>query len=309
MISLSVIVCTHNPRAEYLGRVLGALRGQSLGHEQWELLLVDNASSQPLAAAWDLGWQRNGRHIREESLGLTPARLRGIAEAQGGILVFVDDDNVLREDFLAEALTIGGEYPALGAWGGNVVGEFERPVPEWAKPYLHTLALREVKEDSWSNFNIDNRSFPFGAGLCVRQSVAAAYRRALTARPDSRGLDRKGDSMMSAGDVDLVMTAYDAGMGTGLFGRLHLTHLIPPTRLTVDYLSRLLEGIEYSTHVLRSQRNPGYVPALENPWLRWLRKYRIWRLPEPVKTFARAQDRGISKAWAEITAKTVTHCL
>jgi len=303
MLSVSVIVCTHNPRQDYLRRVLGALQAQTLPLERWELLLVDNASGEPLSVMWDLSWHTNARHLREESLGLTPARLRGIAAAQAPILVFVDDDNVLDEDFLAQAVAIAGNYPALGAWGGNVTGEFEQPAPDWAKPYLHALALREVKQDTWSNFNIDNRSFPFGAGLCVRKSVAAAYGKALTARPASMGLDRKGSSTLSAGDVDLVMTAYDAGLGTGLFRCLHLTHLIPKTRLTVDYFTRLLEGIEYSTHLLRNHRNPGYAPSLEPRWLQWLRKYRVWRLPEPVKSFAQAQDRGIAKAWAEITSK------
>jgi len=302
--NLSVIVCSHNPRADYLRRVLAALREQTLSRDQWELLLIDNASQQPLASIWDLSWHPHARPVREEMLGLTPARLRGIAESRATTLVFVDDDNVLRNDFLANVVEIADQFPFLGAWGGNVIGEFEQPVPDWARPHLQALALREVKQDAWSNYNIDNRSFPFGAGLCVRTPVAAAYARALSTRPASVGLDRKGASMVSAGDVDLVLTAYDAGYGTGMFQRLHVTHLIPKTRLTVDYLCRLLEGIEYSTHVLRNQRNPDYVPSLDSQLVRWLRTYRVWRLPEPIKSFARAQDRGIAKAWSEIMAKS-----
>ena len=53
-LEISVIICTHNPREDYLRRVLKALRAQSLSAEQWELLLIDNASKEPLAAAWDL---------------------------------------------------------------------------------------------------------------------------------------------------------------------------------------------------------------------------------------------------------------
>jgi hypothetical protein len=45
---LSVILCTHNPRPDYLSRVLASLRGQTLPAEQWEFLLIDNASRQPL---------------------------------------------------------------------------------------------------------------------------------------------------------------------------------------------------------------------------------------------------------------------
>lgn len=261
MPKLSVIICTHNPNPANLRRALAAVQTQTLPLEQWELLLVDNASEEPLASAWNLSWHPNARHVREERLGLTPARLRGIAEVQSELLVFVDDDNLLRCDFLAKVLDISNEFPFIGAWGGNVVGEFEQPVPNWARPHLHALALRDVDRDYWSNYLVDNRSLPFGAGLCVRKPVAAAYVRALADRPASMNLDRRGTSLVSAGDIDLALTAYDAGYGTGMFQRLYITHLIPKNRLTVDYLCRLLEGIEYSTHLLRSHRNADYAPS------------------------------------------------
>ena len=107
MLNISVILCTHNPRKDYLRRVLAGLRAQTLPLHQWELLLVDNASAASLAGRFDLSWHPNARHVREEELGLTPARLRGIREASGAILVFVDDDTVLAPDYLEQALTVG----------------------------------------------------------------------------------------------------------------------------------------------------------------------------------------------------------
>src|SRR5688572_8492222 len=103
MILISVIICAHNPRPHYLRRVLEALRAQTLPLEKWELLLVDNASAEPLSGRVDLTWHPNARHIHEMSLGLTHARLRGIVEAGAGLLVFVDDDNVLKIDYLEYA--------------------------------------------------------------------------------------------------------------------------------------------------------------------------------------------------------------
>src|SRR5438045_2554303 len=90
MSDISVVICTHNPRPDYLRRVLEALRNQTLPKKQWELLLIDNASSEPVAGNWDLKWHPNARHIGEYELGLTPARLRGIKESCGELLVFVD---------------------------------------------------------------------------------------------------------------------------------------------------------------------------------------------------------------------------
>jgi len=304
MRELSVIICTHNPRADFLHRVLAALRAQTLPKEQWELLLIDNASREPLASTWNLSWHPHARHIREDELGLTPARLRGIKESAGDLLTFVDDDNVLRPDFLANTMEISEEYPFLGAWGGNVEGEFEHQVPEWLKPHLHALAVREVDRDYWSNYYADNRSMPFGAGLCVRKVVAVAYARALVSRPASKHLGRKGTSLVSGEDIDMALTAYDSGFGTGLFQKLHSTHIIPKGRMTLDYLCRLLEGIEYSTHMLKSQRNSSYIPPQDPKVMRWLKAYQVWRLPDPIKSIAKAQNRGLTKARAEITARS-----
>ncbi|MGA2852681.1 MAG: glycosyltransferase, partial [Verrucomicrobiota bacterium] len=54
MLEISIIICTHNPREDYLRRVLEALRAQTLPARDWELLLVDNASEKPLASRFDL---------------------------------------------------------------------------------------------------------------------------------------------------------------------------------------------------------------------------------------------------------------
>src|SRR5260221_12668969 len=113
----SVIICTHNPRPDYLRRVLDALRAQTLPKEQWELLLIDNASKEPLAWAWDLSWHPQARNLREDEPGLTPARLRGIRESTSNLLLFVDADNVLAPDNLAVALRLGSLHPHFGDLG------------------------------------------------------------------------------------------------------------------------------------------------------------------------------------------------
>ena len=70
---VSVILCTHNPRRDYLVRTMESLSRQAFPPRNWELVLVDNASQPPLA---DLpGWQgaAPARIVREAQPGLTPA--------------------------------------------------------------------------------------------------------------------------------------------------------------------------------------------------------------------------------------------
>ena len=127
--TLAVLVCTHNPRRDYLERTLNALRAQSLPAERWELLVVDNASDPPLAGNLDLSWHARSRIVTEHELGILPARVRGLKETRTPLILFVDDDNVLAPDYLQQAMPIADTHPFLGVWGGSITPEFEPPPP------------------------------------------------------------------------------------------------------------------------------------------------------------------------------------
>lgn len=203
------------------------------------------------------------RVVREDELGLTPARLRGIQESKGELLIFVDDDNVLAETYLAHANTIAANYPFIGAFGGSITAEFEEPPPRWAIRHLGAVAIGEVDRDYWSNCTSGSLAIPCGAGLCVRRIVAEDYAGKVSVNPLRRALDRTGTGMASGGDIDLAFCAIDLGMGTGRFRVLTLTHLIPKDRLTLDYICNLHAGRAASGLILESFRtkaDPSEVP-------------------------------------------------
>jgi glycosyltransferase involved in cell wall biosynthesis len=251
---LSVITCSHNPRPDYLRQVLDALKSQTLDQQRWEYLLIDNASADALKTRVDLSWHSNARHIREGKLGLTHARLRGISEAAGDILVFVDDDNVLDADYLEQVVRVADEWPRLGVWAGQTRPGFESEPPEWTKQYWSRLVIREFDSDRWSNQPSQAETMPCGAGMCVRRSVAHYYLDLHKSGQRNVLMDRAGTSLVSGGDSDLAICACDVGLGMGMFTSLKLTHLIPAGRLTEDYLVKLVEGLAYSSVVLDSFR-------------------------------------------------------
>lgn len=251
---VDVIICTHNARPDYFARCLAGLRTQALPVARWNLLIVDNLSDRPVAGAIDLSWHPSARLVSEPTLGLTPARLRGIRESRADLLVLVDDDNVLAPDYLQRAVAIADEYPFLGAWSGQCLPEFEAPPPQWTRPYWGTLCIREFDKDVWSNLPLLPETMPCGAGLCVRRPAALHYLGLYDRGARSVILDRVGASLVSGGDNDLAACACDLNLGVGLFCALKLTHLIPPQRLTEDYLCRLVEGIEYSAAILMAER-------------------------------------------------------
>ena len=243
---LTVIICTHNPRKEYLRRTLEALRTQALPSDQWELLLIDNASNEVLEEKWDLSWHPHARHIRENELGLTPARLRGIAEAMGDLLVFVDDDNVLQADYLTVLMDLDAAHAKLGCFGAGILEpEFEvEPAPK-LRHYTGSLALRSVDLPQWSNIPTD-AIIPWGAGLAVRRTVAKRYLTVVQGCAIRKSLGRSGQNLNSGEDDEFSWIACELGLGKGLFPSLRITHLIDQRRVEERYLLALETGHAFS---------------------------------------------------------------
>lgn len=254
MPQLSVVICTHNPRKDYLARALDALRGQTMPYTQWELLVIDNRCDIPLDGQIDLAWHPHKRCVREEQLGLAAARVRGMVESLADLIVFVDDDNVLDQDYLERTLEIAGAWPKLGAWGGIIYPEFESPPPEWVREYWGCLGNRSFDKDMWGCASQPNETVPYGAGMAIRRSVADAYLESLRGGKSKLQLGRKGNQLQSCEDTDLALTSWTCGLGTGSFVALRVTHLIPPSRVTRDYLRRMIEGAAYSGVMFTARR-------------------------------------------------------
>ena len=299
-LALSVVICTHNPRADYFSRTLEALRGQTLLADRWELLVIDNCSDEPLEGRIELSWHPSARIMREQTLGLTPARLRGIDEAVGELLVFVDDDNVLDPDFLEVALRTAEEKPFLGSWSGQCRPEFETPPPEWTRRYWGNLVIREFEQDVWSNLPRLPDTMPCGAGLCVRRQVGEHYVRLHQHGACGFQFDRTGDSLLSGGDNDLAACASAVGKGVGLISALKLTHLIPTERLTENYLARLSEGIHFSSTLLDAKWGKAALPR--SALGRFVDLLRILRLRAPHRQILRASYRGRNQAVKLLTS-------
>lgn len=244
---ITVVLPTRNPHRARLDRTLQGLAVQTLRRDDWELVVVDNGSAPAVDAGKFPPMGCPIRVVREHRVGLTPARLAGIHAARGEVIVFVDDDNVLRSDYLAQVARLFDRRPKLGAAGGPVIPEWETPPPAWTHEFHGLLALRDLgpaiqiapggPNSPWPHFA------PVGAGLAVRRSWAQLYAEAVAKDPRRNQLDRAGASLASGGDNDLVFTALHAGGEVGYFPELCLTHLIPAGRLEPQYLARLNRGI------------------------------------------------------------------
>jgi Glycosyl transferase family 2 len=254
MLEASVIICTHNPRSDYFSRVLDGLRNQTLPMDEWELLVVDNASQVSLTSSCDISWHPAARHIFERKLGVTYARRRGIHEASANLIIFVDDDNVLDGNYLAEAVKIAQEWPFLGAWGsGCIQGDFEVEPPE----SLHSwLPVREVTAPRWSNLagihlfgESPAEAIPWGSGLCVHKKVAIAYCQFCNLSSASK--NQSSDEDLLGGEAtEMAFVCCSRGLGVGIFPELKITRLIPQHHVSEEYIVRFAEGTCLSNFLL-----------------------------------------------------------
>lgn len=304
MIKLSVVICTYNPNQERLDLTINSLKMQDFPLDDWELVLVNNNSTNKVLEIIDLNWTKNGKIVKEEKLGLTYARLKGFNESKGDLIVMVDDDNILEPNYLSFAFKIYTDNQTLGAFGGKSIPLFDAKPPIWIYKFHGNLALRDL-----GNVNIIqkwNNSYPMcapiGAGMCIRKASLITYINKIRGAKDVIS-DRIGNSLSSGGDNDIIFEILKSNWDVGYFPILSLKHIIPQDRVKVEYLARLV----FDT-------NKSWIKLLEshsiNPWRkipRWsvpFRKFKKWMqimpINDPVKYIKWKEFCGMYEGLSEI---------
>ena len=108
---MSVIIPTYN-RAELLKCSLESLASQTLPKNQYEVILVDDGSSDDTSQVWKHFSSRiRLKYLRIEKSGISSAKNLGIFASTGSILMFFDDDDIADKDLLRQHLTTHTNYP------------------------------------------------------------------------------------------------------------------------------------------------------------------------------------------------------
>jgi glycosyltransferase involved in cell wall biosynthesis len=243
---IDICICTHNPRPEIFALVLTAIANQTIDKNCCQVLIIDNGSipaitDQDLAPliAVDLKHQC----IYEPKLGIMYARRRAIEAASSDLIVFVDDDNELQSNYLANALEIAQNNPTIGCFGGKLLLASDLICPDWIKPVLPYLAIKDlgdteitkcVKIHEWGIWE------PPTAGMVVRREIANLYLKRLAELPDTLQLGRKGNQgLLSSEDSLLARGSYELGLSCSYQPKLKLTHHLNSQRFELIYMIKL----------------------------------------------------------------------
>lgn len=282
--AITVVIPAYNPNPSRLKAVLDALRAQTLAVEQWETVVVNNASTAwPNTEFFSSHAPANCRVIIESTPGLSAARRCGFGASRSDCVVLVDDDNVLAPDYLLVALNLLQANPNAGIIGGKIHAHFEAEPPKWTHKFFPLLALRDFGDTpqisagvrpAGATLDLYPAFAPVGAGMVLRREAWLPW---LAREGSSLLTDRRGNALSSSGDNDIVFSAMRAGWEVGYFPQLALTHLIPATRTTRSYLGQLNRAIARSwVQFLQSYSACPWEPI--RPWTVPLRMIKAWLL-------------------------------
>ncbi len=204
--NITVILCTYN-RCQSLVKALSSVALSRLPESvAWEVLVVDNNShdqTRDVVADFCGRYPGRFRYLFESRPGKSYALNSGIAEAQGDVLAFMDDD-VIVEPMWLQKLTAG---LLKGKWvgcGGRILPESRYTCPRWLPEGRDAFGPLAAFDLGLEAGRLEEA--PFGTNMAFQKALFAKYggfRTDLGPRPGSeiRSEDTElGNRLLAAGE-------------------------------------------------------------------------------------------------------------
>lgn len=141
MITSTLVVTTYN-RAALLARALASIAASHADPTRYEVIVVDNNSSDDTAQAWSVFTQAHPtlpfRYLFEPRQGLSHARNAGLAAARGQHIAFMDDDQEIDAGYL-RALPAAFERTGAACLGGRIFYRHADALPPWLTPLIDRI--------------------------------------------------------------------------------------------------------------------------------------------------------------------------
>jgi glucosyl-dolichyl phosphate glucuronosyltransferase len=189
---LSVVICTYN-RDGYIGASLLCLARQSLDPNFFEIIVVDNNSTDNTEAIVRdfIGrhpWLQ-ARYVFEERKGLSFARNRGMKEARGEVITYIDDDAEAVPGYLDKIYQFAQAHPEVAGIGGRVIPKYQNgSEPAWMSKYLSGFVGRVDYGTEITEYN-SQMKYPAGCNMTYRKAIleeAGGFNNQLTFRSDDK---------------------------------------------------------------------------------------------------------------------------
>ena len=175
-VDISAVITTYN-RSGMLATALAALLSQNAGGVRYEVIVVDNNSTDNTRAMVEdliAGGHSILRYVFEPKQGISHGRNAGIAAARGEIIAFTDDDVVVTDNWVATIERAFAENPGAAFVGGKILPDWTEPPPKWLTVHhWWPLALLDRGNE---RFSVDSSN-----AICL-PTANAAFRRNVLAQ-------------------------------------------------------------------------------------------------------------------------------
>lgn len=263
---ISAIICTYN-RAGFLPQLFESIENQSLSINSFEVIIINNNSTDNTETICRAFMQNNAdlaiKYVVEEKQGLSHARNRGIAESNGEILTFLDDDAFLSDSFLETVLRHFQNNPDVDCVGGRIYLHYEDAPPAWVSKYM--AEMFGYYDPGSKPMVYRKRKFPRGSNMSFRRSVfdkAGVF---------NTHLGRTGENMLGAEEKELFFRIHRQGLKTVYLPHALVYHRVPSSRLEMPYVIRQIQGIGCSEAILAKQSKPfGFCVLMIRELYKWM---------------------------------------
>jgi glycosyltransferase involved in cell wall biosynthesis len=230
-----VLICTRNRAARLKEVLTSATRLRVPPGLRWELVVVDNGSSDATTdVALGFSSQLPLRLVREETPGLSHARNRGVSEARGRYICWTDDDVLIDPDWLAAYAAAFERHPGAVVFGGRIIPVLESPSPRWFArlanewPLTTLLAKRDFGDEPIA-LDLAGDIVPWGANYAVRaaEQRKVRYHPELGVSPRQRRLGE---------EAEVIFQLMNAGGSGWWVPQAEVRHITPAQRQTWRYV-------------------------------------------------------------------------
>lgn len=268
--NITVIICTYN-RGDGLICALKSLLPQTLSSDLWSVLIVNNNSTDRTVEMFESFKQEylsvdsspSMNMITESNQGLSYARNRGISEANGDFLIFIDDDQEVSVNFLQSYYencnNKGGECIA----GGPVAPLYETGKPKWASKYTERTISGYLEYKSSTRF-FPKGSYPTGGNMGFSADIFAKY------GDFSTNLGRIGNSLLGGEESDLFRRIATQRSDIIYLNDAKVYHHIPASRTTIDFLRRVSRMVGVSERLRTSTNLNAYTGRIASEGFKWV---------------------------------------
>lgn len=240
-----IIICTYNGEKVIKRAIESILKQNSYKKLINNFFIVDNNSkdnSKQIIKEFEKTTE-NLKYLFQPKQGLSNARLKGVKNAKSKWIVFVDDDNVLEQNWLINAKKYIEENVNIGAFNGAVIPLIEEALTEEEVTNLEIaykgLACTHLKKE---NINLDEKRhpcrLPFGAGLVIRTKEL----KELAEDGWLKSEGRKGKKIISGEDTEMVEYLLEKGYQSGYQPLCLINHVMGKERLDQKYLIKLFKS-------------------------------------------------------------------